>query len=396
MQSPNSLQSVVTYPVGAGLGQRIVIDGPRGAIFEYDSGNNLVGSWASSAGTDPYGHPYPAGFSITTGTISGNFFVINSSGFFIYSGPPALGNLTSSATSLGGTDPFGNVYTAGFSTYGTTFSTEMTNGAVFFTDPAFTANAGRVGISSAGVGGQTVSLTSGNTSIGVPVGSFAVTDGSTPGGLPQFAMNGQLQLVINAPNGQVLTLQNLASGPSNSTLELIANAANDNVLGIMVAGDTFNRIRFNTNGFTFGSGSATQDTQFYRSAPGIFGADTILADIGGSAEVWHTLGTPGITGWTSDHGRYRLANDGCVEFDIILHSNAVAHASSINTYPNTLPAAYQPAVNRVLPLGIDTTITAGDPFPRLAISTAGVVKIAIPSVAAVTTEIGGTLHMTLD
>lgn len=66
----------MTIPPGAGLGQRIVIDGFRGAIFEYDVNNNLIGSWASASGTDPYGNAYPAGFDLTAASINGMIQII--------------------------------------------------------------------------------------------------------------------------------------------------------------------------------------------------------------------------------------------------------------------------------------------------------------------------------
>jgi hypothetical protein len=81
MQGPAAVLSIVTYPTGALPGQeRIVIDGTRGAIFEYAAGaalgnsqadNPLVSSWAASAGVDPYDNPYPEGLSVTEGVITG-------------------------------------------------------------------------------------------------------------------------------------------------------------------------------------------------------------------------------------------------------------------------------------------------------------------------------------
>lgn len=118
MQPPVPVLSVVTYPPGATkTQQRIVIDGVRGAIFEYANGGPagaLVSSWASKAGTDPFGNTYPQGFSGGAGSsFSGTDFVINSSGIFVYSGTPALGNLLVSIAPLAGTDAFGNAYPQG-------------------------------------------------------------------------------------------------------------------------------------------------------------------------------------------------------------------------------------------------------------------------------------------
>ena len=62
MQGPGSYGNTFTIPQGATSGQRITIDGTRGAIFEYNSSNQLVGSWADSAGTnDGYGNAYLEG-----------------------------------------------------------------------------------------------------------------------------------------------------------------------------------------------------------------------------------------------------------------------------------------------------------------------------------------------
>ena len=160
MQGPAALLSVVTYPVGAGLTQRLVVDGPRGAIFEYDASNNLVGSWAASAGTDPYGHAYLAGFSIT-GTYTGSNFVINSSGAFFYSGAPALGNLIASIAPLAGTDSHGNVYVQGLASYSPgSFYTQANTGQIQFgsQNPSTRLN---------GTGGMSI--------------SDATTDGGSPG-----------------------------------------------------------------------------------------------------------------------------------------------------------------------------------------------------------------------
>lgn len=95
----------------------IVLDGARDAEFVYDNAGNLIGSWAATAGTDSFGHAYPAGLNITVGSISGSTFngpnlLINNAGAFYYSGTPAAGNLVASIAPTGGNDPFGNPYHA--------------------------------------------------------------------------------------------------------------------------------------------------------------------------------------------------------------------------------------------------------------------------------------------
>ena len=95
-------------------------------IFIYSgtpANGNLIGSWAGAAGTDAFGNAYPQGFNISKGAISGTVFsgtdfILNSSGLFLYGGTPANGNLVASVAGGGGTDPFGNTYQAGITTYG--------------------------------------------------------------------------------------------------------------------------------------------------------------------------------------------------------------------------------------------------------------------------------------
>ncbi len=52
------------------------------------------------------------------GTFNGTDFVINSSGMFVYSGVPALGNLLVAIAPLAGADSFGNAYPAGLTSHG--------------------------------------------------------------------------------------------------------------------------------------------------------------------------------------------------------------------------------------------------------------------------------------
>lgn len=53
------------------------------------------------------------------GTFQGTDFIINSSGIFLYSSTPALGNMSGSWAALAGTDAFGNAYPMGLKIYST-------------------------------------------------------------------------------------------------------------------------------------------------------------------------------------------------------------------------------------------------------------------------------------
>jgi hypothetical protein len=86
------------------------------------------------------GLAYFFGLILFGGTIMGPDYIINTSGIFIYSGTPALGNLIGSWAGASGTDAAGNLYPAGFSISQGAISGTTLSGSVF-NGSAFTANA---------------------------------------------------------------------------------------------------------------------------------------------------------------------------------------------------------------------------------------------------------------
>jgi hypothetical protein len=107
------------------IASQVIIQGAADGLFVYNGApalGNLIVSAAAQAGTDPYGNTYPQGLQVTVGVISGTTFsgtdfVINTAGAFFYSAAPAAGNLIASITNVAGTDPFGNQYLLGFTTF---------------------------------------------------------------------------------------------------------------------------------------------------------------------------------------------------------------------------------------------------------------------------------------
>lgn len=132
MQPPVPVLAVVTFPPGATKTQaRIVIDGVRGAIFVYKAGGPagaLIGSWAGSAGTDPYGNAYPQGINVNLGVIQGVQIISGGIGaeILVYSSTPAANNLILSVSSADFVDAHGNHGLQGFAYYTSTIAYQLT------------------------------------------------------------------------------------------------------------------------------------------------------------------------------------------------------------------------------------------------------------------------------
>ncbi len=67
------------------------------------------------------------------GTFNGTDFVINSSGAFFYSPSEGAGNLIASIAPAGGTDPYGNSYVSGITSYNGGITVQLTNGTLSLT-----------------------------------------------------------------------------------------------------------------------------------------------------------------------------------------------------------------------------------------------------------------------
>lgn len=114
----------VTLSGGTITGPDYIIN-PAG-IFIYSgppAAGNLIVSIAPAAGVDGFTNPYPQGINVTIGTISGaaisgstfsgTDFLVNAAGAFFYSGAPGLGNLVLALAEAAGTDAFTNPFPQG-------------------------------------------------------------------------------------------------------------------------------------------------------------------------------------------------------------------------------------------------------------------------------------------
>lgn len=312
-------------------------------------------------------------FNITaTGTITSTTVVVQGAtgGMFVYSGVPASGNLIASATGAPGTDSHGNAYKAGISSYQGVNVAELLNASLGFYDTTFTVNPAAIGLLGSGVTGQSLQISSGNTTLGVNVGALQITDANTGliATVPLMLFGGTIQAAWPSAAGQLLVIQNTTASPSNSNAEIICAAAADNALGIMVNGDTFNRVKVTTRALSMGGGTSTQDTQIYRSAAGTWGADTILANISGSAETWHSLGA--LTGGTVGIAQYRMLPTGMIHFDIEISFGVSTAWPAAVAFANTLPSAYR------MPGSVDAHIqmastNAAGAFGRIFVGSSG-------------------------
>lgn len=157
-----------------------------------------------------------------------------------------------------------------------------------------------------------------------------------------------------------------------------------------VGGGSNASINLTADGLLFGGISPLQ--RYY------FDKDIAAVDptTGNTAETWHSIngsGHTGATGWTVNHGRYRKAEDGCVEWDFNVYGGpggdgSVAGSAGTITFTDTLGPDYQPAMDRIYPLG--TNSTGATAFAH--ITTAGAVTLIVPAVA----KLGASFHMRLD
>jgi hypothetical protein len=140
------------------------------------------------------------------GTFNGTNYTINSDGAFFYSGTPAAGNLIQSLTSHTGTDPFGNVYLQGVTTYttiSTIFAVNINQNALnWYSAPTEAGPYTRIAL---------MEQTGGGTNAGLSIDIFASNGALAMPNLtqvPQTVPNMVFGSPWNQDNWHTLTLQN--------------------------------------------------------------------------------------------------------------------------------------------------------------------------------------------
>ena len=144
------------------------------------------------------------------GTFNGTDYVINSTGFFLYSATPAAGNLINSVTNFSGTDSFGNHYLTGNASYNNAGGQAQAgvNGVMFFytgslsggwtqqgSIQADTVTANQIDIvGAANISGsltvQGAALFVGGTNIIAALSGAAISGSSANAGLPDGTIHG--------------------------------------------------------------------------------------------------------------------------------------------------------------------------------------------------------------
>jgi hypothetical protein len=190
---------------GVIVARQVIVSGPVGnatGVFVYAPGTtpglgNPPITWESSGLVDPFGNVLPSTTGVAgTGTFQAGDTVINTSGEFVYSAAPALGDLADSIARAGGTDQFGNAYYQGV------FSYSPSGGAV----PLFGAG-----------------LQNGNLLAGTGA-ALAGTGGRTPS---SFASGGDgiaaadSGLVSGADQSSSLTLKSQAAAGNNTPVAVL-------------------------------------------------------------------------------------------------------------------------------------------------------------------------------
>jgi hypothetical protein len=103
--------------------RQVIVSGNGDGVFIYSGAPGLGNppiAWMGAGLVDPYGNVLPSTTGVaSTGTFQAGDTRITTAGIFVYSSTPAAGNLIYSEVGgvAGGTDPYGNAYLAGTTTY---------------------------------------------------------------------------------------------------------------------------------------------------------------------------------------------------------------------------------------------------------------------------------------
>lgn len=133
----------------------------------------------------------------------------------------------------------------------------------------------------------------------------------------------------------------------NSTLQLVNSSQFNSVLTSFVSGDANPRFTVRTDGQLFwGPGNAGTDTRLYRSGVAELSADTIKANVSGSAEAWH--GMTLLNGFANRGAGFAAASYRLVPSpaNTVQLVGQVTAGGASGTVMATLPAGYRPTTEQ--------------------------------------------------
>lgn len=268
------------------------------------------------------------------GTFAGLKFIINNLGAFFYSDIPTIGNLIASITSAAGIDGFGNAYVKGIATYGANGDTsyvQLLPGSGASTPARLLVGTGDAIEDRAAEFINFISGSGGGKTLSLLIQSPRVT-GAAAAQISELILNSSTADLTTQPNASLL----VSDGSNVSDLMLTLS-------GLSLVGAPL---------------TATDGTA---ANPTVITTDT-----------WHSLGT--LAGYTVTVGRYRLTTWGAYELDINVTSLGANAANT--TFSVALPAGYSGGSSIAYPLTANYVLTAGNAYPRLIVTSGGVVTIA--------------------
>ncbi len=291
----------------------VIVSGPGNGLFVYRGSPpaSLASSDVGMATTDPlFGRTVPAGYATYNafGAVT-SLLSADKSAFFQYNDNVSAvqGSRILSIASVAGTDPVtGTGYGIGLvgtdpvfggqiSVVGATI--DFAAGASFSQTAEVKANPGAGAVSpnlslsapEQSVSGHLVMLMQGTSPDGTHLGQFLIARVATGFTLPVPVTSALIEF------------QSPTTGLADALLQLItaaAGVAGDNMLGLRVSGDTFNRLRVNADGsIKWGPGNAGQDVTLARTGAA---AATLTGALSVSALLTALAGLSVTGGATAD------------------------------------------------------------------------------------------------
>lgn len=272
----------LVLPLGATTGARIVLDGTKGAIFLFNSSNQLIGSWSPTAGTIS-GQSYPA--DLMSQSLASNRRV-RLGEFFIEIDSTNPATLTSSGFSLQLIDattvsaqPIG-VIASPEAGAGKGIETILVEGQSNDSTKTAFISLQRSNANSTFLGPSTAHLEFADATGGIPTEIGFVASGDT---VYRFTIdiNGKMQWgpgnaaldtdLYRSSAGVVSTDGTFKSSPTSLGAAFAA----------LIAGDTQSRFVADSNGkLTWGPGNAATDTDLFRNGVGALKTDSSLEVVG--------------------------------------------------------------------------------------------------------------------